>query len=86
MIILGWPVFGFFASGFIGFYTAKKIGQKGWLYGAIPTVIVSFVTIALTFALPGGLSIPSLIFYSLIFVIAGVVGGALGQRKALPEA
>ena len=81
-LVLGEPAFGIIVSIAIGFKIGNKVEGKGWLCGAIPSVVYLVLSLIRALFFPGiGVSVPSTIIYSLIYIISGAVGGIFGERK-----
>lgn len=61
-------------------YTAKKIGDKGYLVGFIIGIIVFVVITALSLILSNSLSLNTL-FHFIIIMLSSIVGGIIGVNQ-----
>ena len=61
-------------------YTAKKIGDKGYLVGLIIGVVVFVLITALSLILGNNLSLNTL-FHFIIIMLSAVVGGIMGVNQ-----
>lgn len=61
-------------------YTAKKIGDKGYLVGLIIGVVVFLAITAISLILGNSLSLNTL-FHFIIILLSSIVGGIMGVNK-----
>jgi len=82
LLVFAEPVYGIIVSLIIGFRIGKITGSKGWLFGAIPSIVYLFLSlIRALFFTEAGVSVSSSIVYAVIYVISGAIGGIVGGRK-----
>lgn len=65
---------------FSGHYTAKKIGDKGYLIGLITGAVVFVVITALSLIMGNSISLNTL-FHFIIMMLSSLVGGIMGVNK-----